>query len=168
MRKIHVLKAIIDFIWIVTAPIGIPMVLICIPALFFYDLSGLNIKIQGINLATEEVYLKILIAIALSNYLLLIYSLYLFRKSLRYFLSAKIFDIYIIHSFKKIGNAIALSGIISLIISFVGQIHFKQEISLEFGLNTHLILICLGLFFMVLSEIFKIAKTAKQENDLTI
>jgi hypothetical protein len=55
-----------------------------------------------------------------------------------------------------------------LIISIVGQIHFKQEISLEFGLNTHLTLICLGLFFMVLSEVFKIAKTAKQENDLTI
>jgi hypothetical protein len=26
----------------------------------------------------------------------------------------------------------------------------------------------LGLFFLVLSEIFKIAKNAKQENDLTI
>tara|TARA_B100000795_G_C22752178_1_gene419915 strand:- start:350 stop:856 length:507 start_codon:yes stop_codon:yes gene_type:complete len=168
MKKLNILKAIIDFIWIVTAPIGIPLILICIPALFFYDLSDLNIKIQGINFVTEDLYSKILIAIALSNYLLLMYSLYLFRKSLRYFLSAKIFDVYIIHSFKKIGNAIVLSGIISLIISFVGQIHFKQEISLEFGLNTYLVLICLGLFFMVLSEIFKIAKTAKQENDLTI
>jgi type III secretory pathway component EscS len=87
---------------------------------------------------------------------------------LRYFLNAKIFDIYIILSFRKIGNAIVLYGIVSLIISIVGQIHFKQEISLEFGLKTHLTLICLGLFFMVLSEVFKIAKTAKQENDLTI
>jgi type III secretory pathway component EscS len=168
MRKIHVLKSIIDFIWIVTAPIGIPLILICVPALFFYDFTDLNIKIQGINLATEGLYSKILIAFSLSNYLLLIYSLYLFRKSLRYFLNAKIFDIYIILSFRKIGNAIVLYGIVSLIISIVGQIHFKQEISLEFGLKTHLTLICLGLFFMVLSEVFKIAKTAKQENDLTI
>ena len=29
-------------------------------------------------------------------------------------------------------------------------------------------LICLGLFFMVLSEVFKVAKRAKEENNLTI
>ena len=46
--------------------------------------------------------------------------------------------------------------------------YYQQKVSLELGLNQHIIIICLGLFFMVLSEIFKIAKNAKQENDLTI
>ena len=168
MRKIKALKTIVDFIWIITVPIGTVIVFLFIPAIFLYDLTDSSIKIHGMNLQSQGLYSKILIAIALSNYLLLFYSLSLFRKSLRCFLNEKIFDIYIINSFKKIGNAIVLSGIISLIISTVGKIYFKEKMTLELGLNTHLILICLGLFFMILSEVFKIAKTAKQENDLTI
>jgi hypothetical protein len=50
----------------------------------------------------------------------------------------------------------------------ISKIYFEQKISLEFGLNQHIVIICLGLFFIILSEIFQIAKTAKQENDLTI
>ncbi|WP_414692206.1 DUF2975 domain-containing protein [Olleya sp. UBA1516] len=36
------------------------------------------------------------------------------------------------------------------------------------GFSSFLIMLCFGLFFMVLSEVFKVAKYTKQENDLTI
>lgn len=168
MRKINILKSIVDFIWIITAPIGVPLILIFIPLIFFYDFADLNIKIQGIELIVQNLFSKILTAILLLNYLLIIYSLYLFRKSLRYFLNAKIFDAFVINSFRKIGNVLIISGIISFITSIVGAIYFKQKFTLELGLNSNLILIGLGLFFMILSEVFNIAKSAKQENDLTI
>ena len=74
----------------------------------------------------------------------------------------------VITSFKKIGNLLIISGLISLLISIIGEMYFKESVSISFGLDQNLITICLGLFFLVLSEIFKIAKSAKQENDLTI
>ena len=42
------------------------------------------------------------------------------------------------------------------------------EFKINLGLTPYLILICLGLFFMVLSEVFKVAKHAKEENELTV
>ena len=95
-------------------------------------------------------------------------ALYFFRKVLTNFVRVRVFEEAVISSFKKIGNLLTFSGFISLIISIIGKIYFERKVSLEFGLNQHLVLICLGLFFLVLSEIFKIAKNTKQENDLTI
>ena len=74
----------------------------------------------------------------------------------------------VITSLKKTGNLLIVSGLISLLVSIIGEMYFKESVSISFGLDQNLITICLGLFFLVLSEIFKIAKSAKQENDLTI
>lgn len=168
MKKIHILKAIVDFIWIISIPI-IPIAILLIPFLFFYDnLSDFNLKINGIELVANNIFAKILMSISIILYLLIIYCIYLFKKVLILFIRTKIFDQVVIKSFSKIGNILTLSGIIYLVISFIGKIYFEQKITLELNLNPNIILICLGLFFIILSEIFKIAKNAKQENDLTI
>ncbi|MCF6181265.1 DUF2975 domain-containing protein [Lutibacter sp.] len=44
----------------------------------------------------------------------------------------------------------------------------KQKFSIDIGLSSFVLLISLGLFFMILSEIFKISQTIKKENDLTV
>lgn len=168
MSKLNILKAIIDFIWIISMPI-IPITILFIPFLFFYDnLSGLNIKINGIELIANDVFSKILMSISVLLYLLIIYCIYLFKKVLLFFIRTKIFDLVVIQSFSKIGNILTLTGIIYFLISIVSKVYIEQKITLEIGLNANLILICLGLFFIILSEIFKIAKKAKQENNLTI
>lgn len=46
--------------------------------------------------------------------------------------------------------------------------YFKEKVSISVALDQNVVTICLGLFFLILSEIFKIAKNQKQENDLTI
>jgi hypothetical protein len=148
-----------------------PVVLIIIGVsftTFFVDLSDLNIELNTININQNDLFSKILFVVSSLNYLLLIVALYFFRKVLTNFVRLRVFEEVVISSFKKTGNLITFSGFISLIISIIGKIYFEQKISLEFGLNQHLVLICLGLFFLVLSEIFKIAKNTKQENDLTI
>jgi len=168
MRKIHILKAIVDLVWIFTMPL-ILFIILFIPLLFIYDdLGSIDLEVINIALFSADTFGKFLISIVLLTYGLLIYCLFLFRKLLRYFINRKVFDEYVIKTFHKIGILLVISGVITLVISFVSRLHFQQEFKIEIGMNEHLVVLCLGLFFMVLSEIFRIAKTAKQENDLTI
>jgi hypothetical protein len=167
MKKINILKTIVDLLWIFSMPVVLIIIGVSF-ATFFVDLSDLNIELNTININQNDPFSKILFIISSLNYLLLIVALYFFRKVLTNFLRVRVFEEVVISSFKKIGNLLTLSGFISLILSIIGKIYFEQKVSLEFGLNQHLVIICLGLFFLVLSEIFKIAKNAKQENDLTI
>ncbi|MDD7913585.1 DUF2975 domain-containing protein [Polaribacter ponticola] len=167
MRKINILKAIVDLLWFFSMPIILLIVGFSI-AIFFADLGDLNVKINSVNFNNNTLLSKILLIISGLNYLLIIAALYFFRKVLNFFIRVKIFEETVILYFKKIGNLLSVSGIISLTISMVSKAYFEQKIALEFGLNQHLVIICLGLFFLVLSEVFKIAKHQKQENDLTI
>jgi hypothetical protein len=167
MKKINILKAIVDLLWIFSMPVVLIIIGVSFTT-FFVDLSDLNIELNTINMNQNDLFSKILFVVSSLNYLLLIVALYFFRKVLTNFVSVRVFEEAVISSFKKTGNLLTFSGFISLIISIIGKIYFEQKVSLEFGLNQHLVLICLGLFFLVLSEIFKIAKNAKQENDLTI
>ncbi|OBY67773.1 DUF2975 domain-containing protein [Polaribacter reichenbachii] len=167
MRKLNILKAIVDLLWIFSIPVVLIIIGLSI-AIFFVDLGNLNIKMNSINFNNDTLLSKILLSVSAINYLLIIAALYFFRKVLHFFIRVKIFEETVITSFKKTGNLLAISGIISLLISFTSKIYFEQKVSLEFGLNQHLVIICLGLFFLTLSEIFKIAKNTKLENDLTI
>lgn len=167
MKKINILKTIVDLLWIFSMPVVLIIIGVSFTT-FFVDLSDLNIELNTINMNQNDLFSKILFVISSLNYLLLIVALYFFRKVLTNFVRVRVFEEVVISSFKKIGNLLTFSGFISLIISIIGTIYFEQKVSLEFGLNQHLVIICLGLFFLVLSEIFKIAENAKQENDLTI
>jgi hypothetical protein len=167
MRKINILKAIVDLLWIFSMPIVLVIIGFSI-AVFFVDLGDLNIKINSIGLNTDTLFSKALLVVSALNYLLIVAALYFFKKVLNQFVRVKIFEETVISSFKKSGNLLFISGIISLTISMISKVYFQQKVTLEFGLNQHLVIICLGLFFLVLSEIFKVAKNQKQENDLTI
>ena len=167
MRKLNILKAIIDLLWIFSMPIVLVIIGFSV-AIFFVDLGDLNIKINSIGLNTDTLFSKTLLVVSALNYLLIVAALYFFKKVLNHFVRVKIFEETVISSFKKSGNLLFISGIISLTISMISKVYFQQKVTLEFGLNQHLVIICLGLFFLVLSEIFKVAKNQKQENDLTI
>ena len=170
MKKINILKTIVDLLWIFSMPVVLIIIGVSFTTFFIdlSDLSDLSITINTLDFNPNSTLSKILFVISSLNYLLLIVALYFFRKVLTNFIRVRVFEEVVISSFKKIGNLLTFSGFISLIISIIGKIYFEQKVSLEFGLNQHLVIICLGLFFLVLSEIFKIAKNAKQENDLTI
>jgi hypothetical protein len=167
MRKLSILKAIVDLLWIFSTPIILILLSFSI-AIFFIDLSEFNIEMNSVNFNENDMLSKVLFAISSLNYLLIITALYFFRKVLNYFIRVKIFEETVIKLFQKIGNLLIVSGFISLTISIISTIYFEQKVTLEFSLNQHLVIICLGLFFLILSEIFKIAASAKQENDLTI
>lgn len=168
MRKIHILKAIVDYIWIVSV-IFIPIAIVFIPFMFFYDGFGdASVTINGLEMRITDFPSKILISIAALGSLLSIYILYLFRKVLRYFLNNRIFDKQVIDSFKRIGNLLLVLGGISIGLSVFARIYLEQSFSLNIGFNSNLIILASGLFFLILSEVFKIGSTMKQENELTI
>jgi hypothetical protein len=67
---------------------------------------------------------------------------------------------------KRLGFVIILSALLGGIPNLILEI-VKNNISLSLGLNPFIMLFSLGLFFLVLSEVFTIAKSIKEENDLT-
>lgn len=169
MRKLTILKSLIDFIWFVT----------CIPAILFLMFFAVYIFIEpealNLILDTEDSVIEVstitiqlfgLLFIALG--LVTIYCVYLFRKTLRYFQKVKPFHEEVIANFYKLGYLLSGVGIASSVLFFLARLIFESEFKIQLGLSPYVMLICLGLFFMVLSEVFKVAKYAKEENDLTV
>lgn len=98
------------------------------------------------------------------------YALYLFRKVLDLFSKKTLFDERTITSLDQCGKAILIGYFICIGAEFLYKMVVGKEIeiSLNFGLNGSIAVISLGLFFMVLSEVFLKAKKIKEENDLTV
>lgn len=167
MRKTYILKFIVDIIWIFSFPV-IPLIIVFIPYIFFTDdFSGLNLVVNGIDLEVLNINSKLFVAISLIAYLAFIYCVYRFRKLLRYFLAKRIFDNQVIKGFNIIGSLLTIFGFIMIVVSFVSMV-INKNMKFEIGVNSNLIIICLGLFFLVLSETFKASKEFKQDSDLTI
>jgi len=167
MKKLNFLKAIVDFVWI--------MALISIPFLVFFigyllvskETFDIPIKMNGIEITVLDLNAKLALFIATASYIVIIYSLFLFRKLLHLFQLKIIFDEKTIFYLNRIGGLFIISGLLSGIPAFFFKLA-EREIKIEIGSDSLLYLISLGLFFMVLSEVFKIAKTMKEENELTV
>ncbi|HLF52351.1 DUF2975 domain-containing protein [Flavobacterium sp.] len=167
MRKLYLLKAIVDFVWIISL-ITIPFLLFFIGFLLISDESfDFPIKMNGIEITVLDLNAKVVLFFGALSYLALIYSLYFMKKLLSLFQSRIIFDEKVIKYFNKIGNLFIISAFLAGVPTFIYKI-ITREIGLEIGYNPFLYLVSLGLFFMVLSEVFKMAKTMKDENELTV
>lgn len=169
MKKLVVLKSLVDYTWLISC---IPL-LIALPVIvvwMFFDSK----LVEKLNLASEEststelIYAMFYVVLISVLIYIGIYCFYLFRKTLRYFQRSKPFHHDVILNFNKIGKLLNVIGLVGLIGIFFGQFLLKDVISITFGLSPYVMIVCLGLFFMILSELFKVAKTAKEENELTI
>lgn len=168
MRKLNILKTIVDIFWIFSM-ITIPAILFLIPIIFLSeDISIFNIKINGLEINETTLTTKLILCFMSLIYLVLIYCVYLFKKILRCFQKLKIFDEIVIVNFNRIGNLLIISAILSWTLTFIYNVSYSHKIHLEIGFSPYLLMLCLGFFFIVLSEIFKISKKLKDENELTI
>jgi len=98
------------------------------------------------------------------------YALYLFRKILDLFAKRILFDLRTISALDQAGKAIITGCTIEIAATFIYKVVTSNpvEINLNFGLDSTIAIICLGLFFMVLSQVFLMAKRVKDENDMTV
>lgn len=167
MRKLYLLKAIIDFVWIM-ALISVPFLMIFVGYfLISNEPFDVPITMNGIKITVLDLNAKIILFFATLSYLVLLYGLYLIKTLLRLFQLKIIFDNKIIFYFNRIGNLFILSGFVSGIPAFFYKVT-QGEIKIEIGANPFLYLVSLGLFFTVLAEVFKMGKQLKEENELTI
>jgi hypothetical protein len=169
MRKLIILKSLIDFVWILTCIPLIPMVLFFV-VMTFMDSDIIRV-LPGYGQEDGEIGgwpVKLTILIGGLVIYVNIYCVYLFRKTLRYFQKVKPFHNRVITNFGIIGNFLCYSGLVSLVLAIISAVYFKSEIKINLGFSPYLFITGLGLFFMVLSEVFKVAKHAKEENELTI
>ena len=87
------------------------------------------------------------------------------------FQKREIFNDQVIHLFNRIGQLVIASSLISNVSLFIYKFVVKDHVGLSLDLGSYdsfLISISLGLFFMVISVIFKIATKMKEENEITI
>lgn len=167
MRKLNILKAIVDFVWIMSWII-LPIIIIVSIAMVYTDLPvTTTFKINESELNPSSTYDKIALPIGIVYLGLFIYILFFFRKLLTNFRNLLIFDSANEELLDKIGNLIILNAIIYVIINFIIQV-INGNLSIGIGYGPFLSLLGLGLFFKVLAEVFKMGRTYKEENDLMI
>ena len=168
MRKLNILRLIVDFLWIITM-LSIPLILFLFGYIFFSEnLGDLNIKINGLAIEETNILTKLLLLVQLLAYLLLIYGIYLFKKSLRCFQQLKMFDKIVINNFNRIGYILVISSFLIEVPKFIYRFYYEKKVGFEIGFSPFILMLCLGIFFMVLSTTFKISKMLKAENELTI
>lgn len=146
--------------------------IIFLPALliiffFFPDMMPMKVDILGAN---EIGFIEfIVMVIIITGYCLFVYSLYLFRKVLELFSKRQIFSDEVVKYFQQIGQLIYYGLLLGAVPSNLYLILTRDEHELDMDkLVDYIFVFSLGLFFTVLSEIFKKAKNLKEENDLTV
>lgn len=167
MRKLNILKAIVDFVWILTW-IALPLIIIVsIVVLFNKEAIDVPIQINGSDLDLSNAYDKYALPLGMVYIGFLLFSLYFFRKLLTNFQKRIIFENENADYLNKIGNIIMIEALIYALINII--IHFlNNKITITLGYGPFLYLLGLGLFFKVLAEVFKMGKHLKEENDLMI
>ena len=167
MRKLNILKAIADFIWMLSL-ITFPFVLILATYFILSDeLIDLPFKISGNSIDLTSPFGKIAFVIAVLNFGTFLYALFFFRKLLTNFKKHLIFENENTLLFDKIGNLVLLGSVIYLVADFIANTSINK-VEIHLGYGPFVYLLGLGLFFKVLSEVFKLGKKLKEENELTI
>jgi hypothetical protein len=170
MKKLQILKAILDFTWFFSSIASIGL-LIFLPFYLFSSDMDLPVTINGQEIVPNNLLSKLMIFATVISGLLFLFTIYLLRKVVGYFQKREVFNPHVIKHFNLIGKLIIVSSLISNSSLFIFNIINQHYIALSLGFGSYdsfLISISLGLFFMVISEIFKIAKNMKEENELTI
>ncbi|RIY38167.1 hypothetical protein CKY20_01060 [Capnocytophaga canis] len=159
MRKIFILKTILDLLFI----LSIFGVLSFIS--FFLEET---IRVNGYDVTADTLFAKIVLWLWYIGYLLFIYILYLFRKTAYLFLRVRIFNEKVVKNLNKIGILLIIITICTDISLMIYSVIERKNIGLRLDTNPVLFKIAVGLLFMTLSEVLKISTKMKEENDLTI
>jgi len=160
MRKLYLLKAIVDFVYIMSIITFFLAVIFSV--LLLFNLSSVKI------LDYVGIWGKIVPQIVLAGIGLLVYALYYFKKLLANFKDKLIFETENCQFFHKIGKVILYFSLILFLFGFIPKSTQTTTINVTFGFSPSLFIVVLGLFFLVLAEVFKMGKQLKEENDLTI
>lgn len=168
MRKLIILKTLIDFFFIVSL-VGI-IGIVALLSILLISGESLPMTINGDTIEVIDAGAVVVIVFSVIAYMLFVYIIFLFKKIIRFFMRTEIFHEYVIKAFNQIGICFLL---ICAMVYIPNMVYMQGTGSVEFDLigdlfNSFWFLLIMGLFFMVLSSVFKIGKHAKEENELTV
>ncbi|PJR04137.1 DUF2975 domain-containing protein [Avrilella dinanensis] len=170
MRKIFILRAILQFMLFFLVMGGV-VLLVMIPLILFNSDWNIPVTISGNDIEEYTIGTKIIMAIGSIAYLLYVYAIYLLKKTIDLFIEKFLFDDKVIRNFNTIGKVFIIVALLTSVSSFFYHVYTNQEFVLDltgYDSDSMLFNIAIGLFFITLSEVFKIAKIQKEENELTI
>lgn len=184
MRVLQILRGIINLLFILYSIVYISIFLLTL-FLFFFDHEipeVFNISINNARINhTQEIQESGQSAIFIFAYFtvlsLALGSLFYLRKFIYNITPRNIFTKEQIFYLKTIGKLIASATLLKFLFTIFWRAFFNindPSVHAELGLEAtdmfgnEFFILAIGLFFIFLSEIFKIAKHHKQENDLTI
>lgn len=170
MKKLHLLKTLVDLFWFFAILASLALIIFVPLFLFDDEIYDLPMKINGEKLIVMDLTTKLILLGYVFAYGFFMYAIFLFRKVLNHFSKREIFNENVILLFDKIGKLLLASTIISFVVYVAYQSYVENKVNfgIEVGTDSFLLAASLGLFFMVLSEVFAIGKNIKEENELTI
>jgi len=184
MRVLHILRGIINLLFILYSIVYISMFLLTLFLFFFdheipevFNISLNNIRVNNTREVAESGKSAAFITAYFIILSLALGSLFYLRKFVFNITPRNIFTKEQIFYLKRIGQLIVSATLLKFLFTIFWRAFFNindPSVQAELGLEAtdmfgnEFFILAIGLFFIFLSEIFKIAKHHKQENDLTI
>lgn len=170
MKKLQLLKALVDLFFFFSVIVTIGFLIFVPMFLFSKEPLDVPVNIGGEKVVALDFPSKLLLLGYTIGFGFFVYGIYLLRKVLNHFSKREIFENSVISLLNKIGTFFLLASLITVIVHFYGNIYLEgeAEVGISSGFDSFLFTASLGLFFMVLSEVFAIGKNIKEENELTI
>jgi hypothetical protein len=145
--------------------------IIFVPIILFVPDADIPVKIKGVAVEINNIGAKILLVVSVIAYLLYVYAVFLLKKTISLFIERKIFDNQVIKNLNNIGKLFITVALMMSVPLFLYQVLYTRHIEMEltsYYTDSMLFNVAIGLFFMILSEVFKMAGNLKEENELTI
>ncbi len=170
MKKLQLLKALLDLFWFFSVIAIIGLVTFAGYLLISNRPIGIPLTINGQHFSVDSMASKVVLIFGCIAYGFFAFGIYQLRAVLKLFSAKMIFEQDTIRLLNNVGKNFLISSLIVCITLFFYNAFEKSTVYLDFGggFSSFLFSASLGLFFMVLSEVFAIAKAMKDENDLTV
>jgi len=169
MKRLPILQVLINILFILSLIVvffGLPFII----AVAFLP-GHIPFKINDKPVTDIDTEVILLMCLLYAGYCFFTYAIYLLKQTLFLFSKKVIFDDRVIKFLDQTGKAFLIASVLWIIPPFVfrtiSQGHVEAGLGFS-GFDSGLFTISLGLFFIVLSEVFLIAKNIKEENDLTL
>lgn len=165
MKRLPLLKMLTTLLLVCTGAFvafAIPFFLI---AVFMPDKIPFTINDKWVNEFTAEDY--ILLAVKIISIGFYVYALYLFKNVLTLFAKKRMFSLEVIRNLNQAGKAVLTGFGVYVATAFIYAMTVEGKF--ETGITFESVFtVVTGLFLIVLSEVFMVAKGMKEENDLTV
>ena len=164
------LKFFLNFIFIIVI-MSVSLNILGVLFIPIFPQSKILLDILGITLFKWEFPIIALIFTSILLNLAFIFSLHVFKKIVSSLFASELFSRFQISSLKLLGQLIILLVILKSIFNIFNNLVLgkNEQVGIHiFSFDSKGMAICVGLFFIYLSYIFKKAKTLQEENDLTV